>query len=164
MIEARTSGLRAVRAGKENSLQYLGNLVSLLVSGEDTQGQFAVIETRERRGTERPRHRHNHEDEVVYVLEGLVRFYVDGQRLYCPAGTCVLLPRNCEHSFSVESEEARLLVILVPAGMEGYYRDLGVPADDRDGHGSVGGQMDVERLVTVAARYGVEITGPPPTE
>ena len=74
-----------------------------------------------------------------------------GERRDCPAGTCALLPRGREHSFSVESDEARLLVILVPAGMEGHYRDRGCRATG-----------DLERLVTEAAGYGVAIAGPAP--
>ena len=79
-------------------------------------------------------------------------FYLGGKRLERKAGECVLLPGGCEHTYCIESEQARLLVLLMPVGLEGYYRALdGLTGDDRY----------IERLVTVAARYGVEITGPP---
>lgn len=126
----------------------------LVVTAEETQGRFAVIETRERRGQEPPLHAHGREDELVHVLEGEVTFHKDGQRLACPTGTSVLLPAGSEHTYRVESEVARLLVVLVPPGLEGLYREL-------RGDGE---PPDAERLITVSARYGVEITGPGPTD
>lgn len=122
----------------------------LVVMVEDRGGRLAVVETRERRGQGPPLHAHTREDELIYVLEGEVTFHKGGQLLVCPVGTSVLLLRGCEHTYRVESDEARLLVVLAPAGLEGLYRELG----DQDG------QPDAELLITVAARYGIEITGP----
>ena len=136
--------------------------VRVVVSGDETGGRFALVETLERRGAEPPLHLPSREDELVYVLAGRVTFCRGDQDLRCGPGDGVLLPRGCEHGFRVASGEARLLVLLVPAGLEGYYRELGVPTDGRQGQGAVDGRQDFERLVTVAARYGVEITGPPP--
>ena len=120
----------------------------------DQQGRVAILDRVERRGEEPPLHLHNREDEIICVLEGKLVFHLDGKLLPCNPGTCVFLPRGCEHTFSVESGESRLLVIVVPAGLEGFYADL-------EGDGTEA-NTDIERLVTVAARYGVEITGPPP--
>jgi hypothetical protein len=52
--------------------------------------------------------------------------------------------------------------ILMPAGMEGYYKGLEVLAEGQSERRLVGGGQDLEQLVTVAARYGIEITGPMP--
>ena len=150
MIQART-GLRTTRAGREDRLSHAGSLMSLLLTGEDTSGRLTLVEMVERKGAEPPCHRHTREDEIVYILDGLVSYYSDGEWLHCSAGTCVVLPRGCEHTVSIESEEARLLVILVRAGLEGYYREVGQQQMD--------GQA-IERMVATAARYGMEITGP----
>ena len=152
MIEASTGGPRAVWADGENLLSCRGSLVRLLVTGEDTEGRISVVETLVRKGSEPHSHVHTREDLVVYVLEGLVSYYAGGEWLNCPQGTLVHLPKGSEHTFSVKSDEVRLLTILVPAGLEGYYREM----DDRNG-ASQAGTPAFERLVTVAARYGVEI-------
>ena len=55
----------------------------------------------------------------------------------------------------MKREQARLLVVAVPAGCEGPYRER----EDRDGP-SWDGTCDFERLVMVAAGYGVEIAVP----
>jgi quercetin dioxygenase-like cupin family protein len=152
MIKAGADEQGVLRAGKGNTDTEPGDLMSVLLNGGDTEGRFAVIETVETNGSEAPYRVHTREDLAVYVVEGQVRFRVDGEWLSRPAGTCVLLPRGCEHTYAVESERARLLTILVPAGFEGYYREM----DDRGG-ASQPATPDFERLVTVAAHYGVEI-------
>ena len=79
-----------------------------------------------------------------------------GERLDGPAGTWLFLPRGSEHTFSVESSEARLLVVLAPAGLESSLRESDQPDTQ------IAEQQKIERLVATAARYGVAITGPGP--
>jgi quercetin dioxygenase-like cupin family protein len=129
----------------------------VLVTGEDTAGRFAAVEFGTAPGSEPPLHRHTREDELVYVLEGEVVFHLDGERFCCGPQGRLFLPRGREHTLAVQSEGARLLVLLIPAGFERYFREM-----DDPGGASQGAAPDFERLVTVAARYGVEITGPPP--
>ena len=148
---AETGGGRAGRPDPGNVAEG-GGPVRVVVSGADTDGRFALLETRERPGDEPPLHAHTREDEVVYVLEGRVTVSVGGERRDCLTGAAVLLPRGREHAFRVESGEARLLVLLLPAGLEGLYREVG----------GATGTHDMEWLVTISARYGVEITGPNP--
>jgi quercetin dioxygenase-like cupin family protein len=133
-----------------------GESIRVLVTGAETSGRIALIEILGRRSAASPRHRHHWEDEFVYVLEGEVAFDVDGQRFLRPAGTGLFLPVGREHAFAVVSEEARLLVIMAPAGLERCLAELTGTAVD--------GPPAVERVVTLAARYGIEITGPPPVE
>jgi quercetin dioxygenase-like cupin family protein len=130
-----------------------GDAIRFLATGADTKGCCALLEITTRRGAEPPRHLHHREDQVVYVLEGDVTFCLEGEQLSRSAGTCVLLPAGREHGFAVDSNEARLLVIVAPAGLEDFYAALTetIPA----------GQPAAEWLVGLAARYGMEITGPP---
>jgi hypothetical protein len=97
---------------------------------------------------------HSREDEFVYVLEGRVTFSLDQERLEGSPGSWLFLPCGSEHGFAVESEHARLLVVLSPAGLEGCLRELAHPDD------LTAESQAVERLVTTAARYGLAITGP----
>ena len=153
MIEANIADCEASSDGRENSLPR-GSSVVLLITGEGTDGRCAVVETREKRGHEPPRHLHTREDEVVYVLEGEVTFHVGDEQLAGTVGACIRLPRGVEHTFTVNSNEAKLLVMLVPAGLEGYFREMGWSQIESD-------ELAVERMAATAARYGVEITGPP---
>ena len=100
---------------------------TVLVAGDLTDGRFAVIEAREKRGAEPPRHVHSREDEFIYVLDGRVTFEREGERFDASPGMWLYLPRGSQHRFSVESAEARLLVMLAPAGIEDWLRDLRLP-------------------------------------
>ena len=123
-----------------------------LVTADQTDGRLALVEVREAGGRGVHRHVHANDDEIVYVLEGELTFYVATETLRAAAGTCVVLPRGVEHGYAVGSAGARLLVVLAPAGLEGYFDETSAAL----------GEVDVERLIAVAARYGVAITGPAP--
>lgn len=154
MIEATNGELRTPR--ERFMFPCMNSFITLLVTGDRSEGRFALAEAVESRGVSHPLHVHSREDEVVYVLEGHVRFHLDGDATERLAGESMLLPRGHEHTYMVASERARLLVMVVPAGLEEYFHDLA--------H-SDGGQcvyQEAERLVVIAARYGVDITGPAP--
>lgn len=123
----------------------------ILMSGAETGGRFALIQMIVRREHEPPTHLHAREDEVVYVVEGTIVVSVDGERSEYKAGEAVFLPRGQEHGYLLRTDEARLLVLAVPAGIEGFYAGLEAARQDT---------RYVERLIALAARYGVEITGP----
>ncbi|CAN5595538.1 hypothetical protein BH23CHL2_BH23CHL2_11870 [soil metagenome] len=127
---------------------------TVLAPGELSGGRFAVVEARERRGAAPPRHVHSREDEFIYVLEGQLRVDLDGGRFDRAAGTGMFLPRGIEHSYRVQSEEARLLVLLSPAGLECCIAALVLSCTPDAEH------QRIEHLVTIAARYGVAITAP----
>ena len=125
--------------------------IAVLVAGEETAGRCGLVQTVEERGAKPPRHLHHREDETLYVIEGSLSVWVAGEWLEVPAGTAVFLPRGAEHTFVAATEKARVLSFFAPAGFERFYREV-----------AGAGPLDVERLVTIAARYGCEITGPAP--
>ena len=142
----RRAGERAGRAALDHS-----GHAAVLVAGEETGGRFALVELVLARGAEPPCHRHHWEDETLYVLAGALRVRVGDAWVEAPAGAAVFLPRGGEHGLVVTTREARVLAALTPAGFEGFYREV------------AGAAPGLERLVALAARYGCEITGPPPT-
>jgi quercetin dioxygenase-like cupin family protein len=142
------------RAYPRKAVRLLGWKTTILVGGEQSEGRLAFIECEGVRGDATPLHLHDNEDEVLYVLEGELTVLLGGGELSAPAGATVVLPRGVEHSFVVESERARVLIVFSPAGFEGLLEEMGQAAE-QNGH-------EIERLVGVAARYSVDFTGPPP--
>ena len=128
--------------------------VNLLVPGQQTQGRFALVEVTVRPAEEPPLHTHTLEDEVIYVVRGEITVYLDGHAQRCTAGECVLLPKGIEHTYCIESEEATLLILLMPAGFEDYYLEMDRPVE---------ADRYVERLIATSARFGLEIGGPAPS-
>jgi quercetin dioxygenase-like cupin family protein len=126
---------------------------AVLVSGVQTGGRLALIETREAPGAEPPRHCHRWEDETLYVLEGVLAVLCGDRWTHVPAGAVVVLPRGVEHSFAVLSRTARVLTMFAPAGFEAWYSEVSTTAPWSGA---------IEHIVATAARYGCEITGPHP--
>jgi len=64
------------------------------------------------------------------------------------------------HTFkNVGSTPARFLTLLVPAGLENYFEEVGKPGTDFSSPPLVE-QEDIDRLLAAAPKYGVEIKPP----
>ena len=120
-----------------------GSSAELKLSGEQSGGDWAVVEWRVRAGDEPPLHTHTREDETIYVLDGAITAFVGDQRIDVDAGSYAALPKDVPHGLTVRGDEARLLVTLAPAGAEYLF----VPRDERDADPS---------------RFGLVLHGPAP--
>jgi quercetin dioxygenase-like cupin family protein len=141
----------------DHSVWYNGALMTFLATGEDTHGQFGLIEAVGRRGGDAPPHIHHREDEIFYILEGEIAFSVNDRTIKGTPGTMVFLPRDVRHSFTIESEQYRMLILVTPAGFEGWFREFSVPAPamtlppaNEPAYG------EVQRMLEAAPRYGLE--------
>jgi quercetin dioxygenase-like cupin family protein len=105
-----------------------GSSAELKLVGEQSGGDWAVVEWRVRAGDEPPIHTHTREDETVYVLDGAITAFVGDQRIDVDAGSYAALPKDVPHGLSVRGNEARLLITLEPAGAEYFL----VPRDEND--------------------------------
>ena len=110
------------------ALWFSDALVSYMATGAETGGGLTVAEVRAPRGAGSPRHRHLHEDEAWFVLDGELTFWLGDEERPAGAGTFVFGPRGIDHRFCVESEEAHFLLLLTPAGFEDFTRACGWPA------------------------------------
>src|SRR5215469_219436 len=114
------------RQSLDRSVWYNGWLMTFLATGEETQGQFALIEAVGKKGNVPPPHIHHLEDEIFYVLEGEIVVSVNDRTIKVTPGTMVFLPRDVRHSFTIESEQVRMLQLLTPAGLEGWFKEFSV--------------------------------------
>ena len=105
-----------------------GSSAELKLAGEQSGGDWAVVEWRVRAGDEPPMHTHTREDETVYVLDGTITAYVGDEKIEVEPGSYAALPKNVPHTLMVHGTEARLLITLEPAGAEYFF----VPRDDSD--------------------------------
>jgi quercetin dioxygenase-like cupin family protein len=149
------------RLSLDRSVWYSGQLMTFLATAEDTQGKFALIEAVARRGNDPPPHIHHREEETFYVLEGEMTFSVGGQTIKATPGTMVCLPRDVAHSFVIDSEQVRMLILLTPAGFEGWFKEFSVPAPAMTLPPQVEiPYSDIQRMLESSLRYGIEIVSP----
>lgn len=110
--------------------------------------------------TEPPLHIHHREDEAWYILDGRMTFYVGDEVLEATAGCFAFAPRGIPHTFTVDAEPTRVLVLASPAGFERFALELGQPAASDTPPPSLA-MPAPEVLGPVAERYGIEVVGPP---
>jgi quercetin dioxygenase-like cupin family protein len=124
------SGTAFVRSAQlDNSRAYLGHLISQLAKGPDTAGVLSLYEVMVRKGAEPPPHTHTREDEAFIVLDGNFRFLQGELWTPAPRGSFVWLPRGVRHSFEVDADGARCLVMTFPGGhLEGMFEPFATPA------------------------------------
>lgn len=96
---------------------------------EDTGGTFTLMEITFQRGGAPPPHIHHKEVETFRLLDGDMTFGSGGQTLPAQAGSTVLLPIGLLHGYTIDTEEATALLIASPAGLEKFFRALGVAGD-----------------------------------
>ena len=142
----------------------VGDVYRVLASGEQTGGAYALIEVRVLPGGGPPPHLHRREEESFYILAGEITFFLTDHKIATKPGAFVQMPRNTPHAFKNEgTTEARMLILVAPAGFEDFIKEFGSPAVSLDVTPPPVTEADIARLLEMAPKYGVEIL-PPPVE
>jgi quercetin dioxygenase-like cupin family protein len=132
------------------------------VTGQDTNGAFALSELTAQPEFAPPPHIHHREDESFYILEGQFEF-LDNDRIFTAgAGAFIYLPKGRLHMHrAAGGAPARALVLVTPAGIEKFIEEAGVPATDVSSVPPPPEMPELERIVALAQKYGVEVPPPP---
>lgn len=141
-------------------LWFIDGLVRVHVSGEETEGRYAVLEILVPEGDMPPLHVHHEEDEVFHVVDGEVTLFLPGAEVPLTAGDTFRAPQGVPHTYRVESPTARWLVFCAPARFDAFVRAVSEPAH-ADELPPPGRPLDPERFAAEAARQGIELLGPP---
>lgn len=146
------------KTGEGRTVAVVGDVYRFLATGEDTNGRYATWEAVVPPGGGPPPHVHSREEEGFYVLEGEITFTVGGERIVATAGTFANMPVGVPHSFRNESDgPGRMLISVAPAGLEQMFFDVGVPLAEGATTALPPTKEEVEKLLAVAPRYGIEI-------
>jgi quercetin dioxygenase-like cupin family protein len=139
----------------------VGDIYRFLVTGEETNGTYALWEATVPPGGGPPPHVHSREEEGFYVLEGEITFTVNGERVVATAGMFANMPVGTPHSFKNESDRpARMLISVAPAGLERMFMETGVPLPEGATTALPPSHEEIERLLRIAPSYGVQILLP----
>jgi mannose-6-phosphate isomerase-like protein (cupin superfamily) len=150
----------ALAAGQGESVWSLGGRFTVKADSELTEGRLALVESVAYRSTEPPLHVHTREDEAWYVLDGAMTFFVGDEAYPATAGSFVYAPMGIPHTFTVDAEPTRVLVLAAPAGFEHFALELGAPTDT-DAPPADAEMPSPEVLGAVGDRYGIQVVGPP---
>ncbi|TAM36696.1 MAG: cupin domain-containing protein [Burkholderiaceae bacterium] len=101
-----------------------------------------------------PPHSHSRNEEVVYALEGTLRYTVGSETRDLTAGQSMHTPRGTVHAFSNPFDRvARALIVLSPDIGAQYFKDVAAVVN-------AGGPPDKAALITVMSRYGLVPAAP----
>lgn len=115
----------------------------------ETNGVFSVIELVTQPGQGVSPHVHQHEDELVYIIDGELEVTLGDQKMNAGAGIMALLPRGIPHGFTnVGNRPSRLLDVILPGKLDNYFVELGKLYS--------AGDPSPQLLDKLAQQYGVE--------
>ena len=100
------------------------------------------------------------EHEAFWVLEGELEVQVGENTFRAEAGSFVHLPKDIQHAYqNVGTGPARFLTLMVPGGLEKFFEEVSKTATDLSTPPPFG-EEDIDELLAVAPKYGVEILLP----
>ncbi len=103
-----------------------------------------------------PAHSHRDNEEIVYVLDGVLRYTVDDETRDLTPGQRMYTPRGSVHAFSNPHDGvARALIILTPDIGAQYFRDIAAVA-------TAPGGPNPAKMAEVMTRYGLVLAPPKP--
>ena len=160
-MEANQRAAIHVPESEGKMLWVADELMTFKASGEDTGGAYSLTDSVVPPRGGPPPHVHHREDEAFWVLEGELEVQVDENIFRAEAGSFVHLPKGIVHTYeNVGTEPARFLTLMVPAGLEKFFEEVGKPGSDASSPPPFE-QEDIDELLAVAPKYGVEILPPP---
>ncbi len=146
----------------QNSMAFwlIDNLWMPLATSSLTGSRFTLLEQVCGTGIGGPATHMHPGDEGMYILEGHCTFQAGGERVAASPGTFVSIPRQTEHSFTVDTAGTRLLNFYTPAEFDGLIMSLAVPAAERKAPVPGSSPMPAHWMVEEASREFGHIPAP----
>jgi quercetin dioxygenase-like cupin family protein len=127
-------GLKLARPNTDESLPHIGlagDTYTVLLSGEDTNGRYCLIDMLIPPGGGPGPHRHDFEESFT-LLQGEIETTFRGKKSVVRAGETINIPANAPHFFTnVSKQTVRLLCVCAPAGQEEFFAQIGIPVATR---------------------------------
>jgi quercetin dioxygenase-like cupin family protein len=148
------------KPGEGEALWMLDSLYEVKASGEETGGELTVMQMTVAPGMGPPPHTHPG-GESVYVIEGQVRYHIDGETFEAGPGSFFYIPAGTVENFEPAGDEPiRVLVFYTPGGIDKFFMEIGEPAEKRELPPRSAEPPDLERIVSVGAKHGLDIKMP----
>ena len=144
----------------DETIDYGPLAVRFLITGENSTGSIAAFEltvlARERLMA--PAHSHDHYEETIYGIEGVLTWTVDGRPIDVGPGQALCIPRGAVHRFdNLGNANAKALCVITPAAIgPQYFREVAEVLK-----ATAGGPPDRARIAEIMRRHGLTPAPPP---
>jgi quercetin dioxygenase-like cupin family protein len=134
---------------------HLGPLtVRFLLTGDNSNGSVAAFELMvpSAQRLTAPAHSHDHYEETIYGMEGVLTWTVDGKQIDVGSGQVLCIPRGAVHRFDNNGiQDTRALCVITPAALgPQYFREVAEVVN-----ASSGGPPDRAKMVEIMRRHGL---------
>src|SRR6266480_6387939 len=135
--------------------------IRFLLTGDDSNGSVSVFEVLVPVGQKlaAPAHKNDAYEEILYGIEGVLTWTVEGTPIEVGPGQALCIPRGAVHRFdSFGRTDVKQLVVISPAIMgAAYFREA---AEVINAAG--GGPPDRTKMMNVLRRHGMTLVGRSP--
>ena len=155
---------QAIRVSPSEESIKIGPLeIRFLLTGEDSGGSVSVFEVLVPIGQKlaAPAHKNDAYEEVLYGIEGVLTWTVDGTPIEVGPGQALCIPRGAVHRFdNLGTEDVKQLAVISPANMgPAYFREAAEVIN-----AAAGALPDRAKMMDVFRRHGMTLAAPPHVE
>ena len=128
--------------------------VRFLLTADNSSGSIAAFEVTVPGGQRllAPAHSHDHYEETIYGIDGVLTWTVDGRQIEVGPGQALCIPRGAVHRFdNPGSQDVKALCVITPAALgPQYFRECAEVIN-----AAAGGAPDRARLAEIMRRHGL---------
>jgi len=144
-----------IHANPSDETIHLGPLaVRFLITADDARGSVALFELTvpAAQRLAAPSHSHDHYEETIYGIEGVLTWTVDGTRIDVGPGQALCIPRGAVHRFDNHgSQDVKALCAITPAAIgPQYFRESAAVIN-----AAAGGPPDRVKMAEIMRRHGL---------
>lgn len=134
--------------------------IRFLLTGADSNKSASVFEFRVPAGEKlaAPPHINDAFEEIVYGIEGVLTWTIDGAPIEVGAGQALCIPRGAVHRFdNLGHQDAKQLVVISPPIMgPAYFREAAEVIN-----AAASGPPDRAKMMEIFRRHGMTLAAPP---
>jgi quercetin dioxygenase-like cupin family protein len=135
--------------------------VHFLITAENSNGSVAAFELSVPGGQRLagPAHSHDHYEETIYGIEGVLTWIVDGKQIDVGPGQALCIPRGAVHRFDNNGmQDVKALCVITPAALDPqFFRECAEVIN-----AAAGGPPDRTKMAEIMRRHGLTPAPPPP--
>lgn len=144
-----------VQTNPSDETIHLGPLaVRFLITGDDASGSVALFEFTVPGGQRLagPAHSHDHYEETIYGIDGILSWTIDGTRIDLGPGQALCIPRGAVHRFDNHGrQDVKALCAITPAAIgPQFFRESAEVIN-----AAAGGPPDRVKMADIMRRHGL---------
>ena len=145
----------------DQTIDYGTMVIRFLLTGDNSTGSIAAFELTVGGGRRLPAqaHSHDHYEETVYGLVGVLTWTVEGRPIEVGPGQALCIPRGAIHRFdNNSSQDVKALCLITPAAIAPtYFREAAEVIS-----AAAGGPPDRTKMAEIMRRHGLTPIPPLP--